>query len=75
MGKLETPTFMGVPMKHVSLITVSPYDTPKWPGLTSAKLTFQNSALILVSTMPQRLWLLCRSKPTSAETRVDTNGG
>lgn len=49
----KAPNVMGVPMKHVSLITVSA-DIQNLAGQEDAnisQLTFQNSALILVSTV------------------------
>jgi hypothetical protein len=48
----KAPTFMGVPMKHISLITVrmSLLKVAIDYGANICQLTFQNSALILVST-------------------------
>ena len=56
MGMGDAPqkvsTFMGVPMKHISLITVrmSLLKLVIDYGANIFQLTFQNSALILVST-------------------------
>ena len=52
--KPQSAAFYGVPMKHVSLITVSSFSNDNDEAMLTflSQLTFQNSALILVRHLP-----------------------